>query len=768
MLQKLNQKNKIIHGRFISFVMPVIGIFAFLFVILITFAVDANIKAQIEQLRISSEDNSIFDIEMTVIDEDLDDTRLRVDLINGDFSKALIIDENNLVASLDSTPDVNNNEYYQIGSTEKPIQTSLGSIDLNFSFDINIQDLPATIDVGSSQLRATLFDNKEESESYLVDISFDANSEDLTTDFYNYSKPVLKDLVLEDLQNDELSFSFIASGGMNNLSAKIEYLRPDDAQWYPITIKEFSASINPVDLRDLHVVDSAHQLQSIHSKTGDNKINVIWSYEDDLGREVDLSDMYIRVSLLNVIVSSNILSLGPIIIDNVAAQEIEDFKVLEAMRSDTISLSWKEPYDSNLAGGIYTLIVKDIKAATISEYNLTLDDLKNGFYTISGLKEDTDYSFQLVVTDAFGNKRLSKSITDSTNAIPEIKAFKALTEKDNIRLVSELVDLDGIESIKRNDLKLQVKYKYNDSYFQATLKGPITVTGQTTKIEIDNNTDYQLGANTAYIKGTDTVNHLEFFWDIAKDIENIDTNNVELCIKVSDLVEESDYFCQKNINISSYRQVKEAIEEEPKEKIKEEKKIEAEINTEDGEKIFKLNHEKEPYIHKLLSLLDIEAGYYIENFYELEGEDFSFANPDENINRLQSVSFILKLAKKEILTPDRDIFNDVHREDKYSSYIYTGMKLNIVNGDGASGLKIKKDFNMFDDVNTAEALVMMIRAFDINIPKVDNVNLDLSKPWYLDIFVWAYANKVIPEDLLPDSILTIGEFVEILMKVYAN
>ena len=97
--------------------------------------------------------------------------------------------------------------------------------------------------------------------------------------------------------------------------------------------------------------------------------------------------------------------------------------------------------------------------------------------------------------------------------------------------------------------------------------------------------------------------------------------------------------------------------------------------------------------------------------------------------------------------------------------------------------KIKKDFGAQNDVNAAEALAMMTRAFDIEIPKVDSsvvnieygafglpssINLNIAKSWYTDIFVWAYANKIISDEILPDSILSVADFVEILLKVYES
>lgn len=138
--------------------------------------------------------------------------------------------------------------------------------------------------------------------------------------------------------------------------------------------------------------------------------------------------------------------------------------------------------------------------------------------------------------------------------------------------------------------------------------------------------------------------------------------------------------------------------------------------------------------------------------------------PDQTVNRVEALKFILEAIDAEILSGDLP-FYDVSATEWYSNYLYTGYNDKIVNGnpDGS--------FRPSDSVNKAEFFKILFNGMKVDI------NPEVSQAPYKDVNVndWfapyvAYAKEIgiidgTLEDIGPSNAMNRGEVAEAIYRV---
>ncbi|OGJ50423.1 hypothetical protein A2335_03475 [Candidatus Peregrinibacteria bacterium RIFOXYB2_FULL_32_7] len=600
-----------------------------------------------------------------------------------------------------------------------------------------VNSLAATSDIKNAFIKAILFDGEDESEPFYSQIILSSQgSLSAESPLYNYEKPLLESLNVLQLPDENFEISFKADGGMNNLLVRIEYSIDGGRNWQTAKILSAKASMNFYDLPPLEVVDSGYQIQGVNTSEGSNRITAIWDTSEDL-KNIDSEKVYLSVYLINVFTASDALKAGPFVIDNLAPSEINNFVVKEdGISSKSIAFQWASPQESHFKNGFYKMVAKEIGlGGGISEYVFGQGDLLTSSFIATNLKEGTKYSFVLFAQDDFGNLSQSENIIENTNALPVIDNFFVSTNYDSegrtfVNL--NIKDIDGDISVKRNKLQLKVYFIEPDSQENqiATISDDVVALGQSTPVFINNNQAFQIGTENGFVKGGSTKNEIRFFWNTAKDLPNKFIKDLKLCVIAKDMIEEGQEVCRSRIDIDTrnlgFNETLDSVEDD---------------------------------------VLEVEEKVEI---------------PEGNINRLNAIKLILKAINAEILQVNQDVFFDVPREDAHAGIILTAKKLGIVNGKGEKSLKIQKFFQAEQNINLAEALTMIAKAFDIKAPYVDesvisieykdemrkfaNLNLDIVKnrQWYTDIFVFGYFNGIVSQDDKPDDFVDRERFEEMI------
>ncbi len=138
--------------------------------------------------------------------------------------------------------------------------------------------------------------------------------------------------------------------------------------------------------------------------------------------------------------------------------------------------------------------------------------------------------------------------------------------------------------------------------------------------------------------------------------------------------------------------------------------------------------------------------------------------PDETVNRVEALKFIMESVEIGLSQGELP-FSDVSMSEWYSSYLYTGFKLNIVNGnpDGT--------FKPDDTVNKAEFFKILFNGLSIDVnPNVgeapyEDVSVD---DWFAPYIKYAKEIGLLPskaKTISPNQGMTRGEVAEAMYKL---
>lgn len=799
-------------GRIIGIFEALSGLVLLTTISVFTFAftVESNIKPQIVDGEIIADSVNVgmFDLNLKIKDEDSDDSKLHLGLVFDDLDGEipLVLDSISLVRSDVSTPDINNANFYQIGDLNL-INLSNGEEEMNISFASQVLDLPTTLDINTSRLKVVVFDGVAESDPYFINFTeIDAvNSEgDIVNkeeevveeetnqdEFYGYDKPLLNNLIAKQIDRNYVEIQFEASGAMDNIMASIEYSVNGANSWEKAAIESVTSNVSILGFKDIGLTDGDFQIQNIHTSLGNNLVNAKWHFSQNL-KQIDSDYIYLKVTLQNVIVKSDAKIIDNLVLDNIAPSQIYDLKTTE-INTDAITLSWSDIQESHFENGFYkVLFTKDSFFEDWQEYKFAIGMKDRDFFKLSGLEEGETYRFKIELTDDFGNMSVSNEIKGTTNRRPVLEDLKLQTDYDDIgrAFVSVIVsDKDGDVSSDRGQLRLKAYLRSNTFGEKlATISEEISATNQRSVVGVDNSNEFNIGNQDKPIKGTSDQNQIKFFWDTVNDIGNVSASGISFCIKINDFADDGNTLCKENLQIDNTKyETKQKIEyiEEVVTTLEDTNADDIDSDIENSELTdnlqIVLNHKSRLYIETFLSLIS-QQDYLIKGFYvDKDGEenDFDFYNPDNKIKKLDALRFILKIQNDTLLIADRDVFADVPREHPYSSDILTAVKLGLVNGSGSQDVKIKKFFNAESQINLAEAVNLIAKGFKIDVPVINQQGLSIeygtddvpfgfdlndNKEWYADSFVWAYFNKIIDQNDKPEDIVSIGDFVEMMIK----
>ncbi|OGJ51820.1 hypothetical protein A2307_05080 [Candidatus Peregrinibacteria bacterium RIFOXYB2_FULL_33_20] len=765
------------------------GMVLFGYMIFEVFAYDENLKPVVKEfqvkLRQDIKQKGVYDIDLKVRDDNADDVKLSLALVleDGRVTYPIFLDSHGVIVNLGATPDVNNFSPYQIGSTQ-PIQTSLGEISLSMTWSSLLTAFSNNLDANHAKLKAILFDNKNSSEEFFSN-SFVINNlgkkQSTEEKFYALNKPIVDSVTTRSIQNgDTIPIDIVASGGMNNLLAKIEYFNSDIHDWEKCTISKVESTISSDSLEAIHLVSkSASQIAAIHTSAGPNHVTAYWDFKKDVGLYFDSDDVYVKVSLFNVLAKSEDKQYGPFVIDLKEPGSIENFVVTDNITSESVVLQWDTPYESHFKSGYYTVKVTETGFfKDITEYKFFQSSLAGNVYTVGGLKPNTEYIFEIDATDDYGNTRRSEQLSAKTNTLAEIYSRLILKKDDNnnkIQAEVMLRDLDSVVSVKKNKLRLKINYKYEDKIIKPEIDHEVLIEDQFNPVFVNNNNDYQVGDEGGYIRASDQFKSVILYLAPPQIPENI--NYIKVCVTVNDLMEDGNTVCEDMLARNPLENLPQIYNQIPKKKASEpvilnSVKSESIDRSDEDDLETSVNTAYDQYIESFLTAIGAK-NFTIADFYFDQSKDFVFDNPEAKINRIDALRFVVMLNDIALKTADRDVFADVSREYPYSSFILTAVSKGIIDGFGASDIRLKKVFKPNDNITLSGALSMICKAAKLDI-KVDDLdiknwpfaNIALSgdnKPWYADYFAWAYVNGLISEKDNSDEAVGVGKFVQMMM-----
>lgn len=145
-------------------------------------------------------------------------------------------------------------------------------------------------------------------------------------------------------------------------------------------------------------------------------------------------------------------------------------------------------------------------------------------------------------------------------------------------------------------------------------------------------------------------------------------------------------------------------------------------------------------------------------------EDGTF-RPDELVNRVEALKFILESIQAELLPVGTAPFNDILHNAWYAKYLYTGYGMGIVDGhpDGS--------FKPSDPVNKAELLKILFNGMKVDIPPHVEHDPYVDVPhdaWFAPYVAYAKTIGVLDPMLRraePDKSMTRGEVADAMFKL---
>ena len=159
-----------------------------------------------------------------------------------------------------------------------------------------------------------------------------------------------------------------------------------------------------------------------------------------------------------------------------------------------------------------------------------------------------------------------------------------------------------------------------------------------------------------------------------------------------------------------------------------------------------------------------EAIKFLSEKEIINGYDDGTFKPDQPVNRVEALKFILKGISAAIETGNLP-FTDVSLSEWYSGFLYTAYKREIVNGnpDGT--------FRPTDTVNKAEFFKILLNGLNVDIaPTVDSAPYaDVSvSDWFAPYIAYAKEIKIIDPNAVnidPSRGMTRGEVAEAMYKL---
>ena len=268
----------------------------------------------------------------------------------------------------------------------------------------------------------------------------------------------------------------------------------------------------------------------ILTSAGANTINFDWLSEVD---EVNEEGTYcLRLTTNDLIENQAIPATTTVYIDNIEPSAPGNLS-LNAKASTTITLgfgatttetNFKE-YRIYWQPGVADVDENDNLFGSSSDENLAdIDFNDEATTTISGLNPNSWYSFKIYAYDKYGNKSNSGYVSFQTNAPPsqENNYFNPTAQRTD---GSGIVDI-SIEVYDVNGDLCQAKIEYEmgeNCKFTSPVKPSLDETDENVTADhgdpgLENDNEYQVGYNGAYIITTSGSNSVHFDWDALADL----------------------------------------------------------------------------------------------------------------------------------------------------------------------------------------------------------------------------------------------------------
>ncbi len=162
-----------------------------------------------------------------------------------------------------------------------------------------------------------------------------------------------------------------------------------------------------------------------------------------------------------------------------------------------------------------------------------------------------------------------------------------------------------------------------------------------------------------------------------------------------------------------------------------------------------------------------DAINYLQNEGVIEGYEDNTFRPDQTVNRAEALKIIL--LGSDIVVPEiqpQEIFPDVIHGTWYAKFARKGKILNIVSGDGDTGL-----FRPGDTINLAEILKILLKANNIEAKDVSSHPYADVPPgaWFAPYFGFAKTAGLLDassgDDVSPASPVTRGMMAELMYRL---
>lgn len=148
-------------------------------------------------------------------------------------------------------------------------------------------------------------------------------------------------------------------------------------------------------------------------------------------------------------------------------------------------------------------------------------------------------------------------------------------------------------------------------------------------------------------------------------------------------------------------------------------------------------------------------------------EDGTF-KPDNKINRVAALKTILIAAESKINEALTGKFLDVPTDQWFAKYVESAATLGIVSGDAKTGM-----FNPGREVNKAEFLKMLLKAFEIDVSEYTVNHIAINdvpqEAWFAPYFQFAHKFGILKEDadnnVYPGKILTRKESAKLIFAI---
>lgn len=214
----------------------------------------------------------------------------------------------------------------------------------------------------------------------------------------------------------------ISDGDLDPTRIRVQYSTDGD-RWYKPWLVSASPDSGSVNLKnsDGYQVGTSN---SIDTDANDSvKLSLTWetkSVENTGGPIVgDASSVQLRVIPRDGVGNGSAAASGEFQVDNAAPSGLGNFKI-DSTGDSEVTFSWTKPTDTSdfvyklYYGENVTDVLDRSSDVWDSEDDELMDDIETTSMTVTGLDEDTTYSFKLYAEDEFGNISGAPSIRGTT------------------------------------------------------------------------------------------------------------------------------------------------------------------------------------------------------------------------------------------------------------------------------------------------------------------------------------------------------------------